>query len=371
MKIYTARLLSIAGLLVLMHLQARAQDKAENPKSPDHARGDLPAISKPEHASQKNVAYLGVLTGPVSPELRAQFGLMEGFGLQVVEVMPDSPASQAGLKEYDLLINFDDQKLVNADQLQALVRSRKRGETVSLSLISGGQPKQLSLKIGERIIQVMPERFIPMMRSWSGGWNSGVGQVQEWQQNLEKYQRQMREYQEQVQQWVREGRGGSLPPPPVFDGANPWQDGRHGDRVDHRPEFERRERRPDGQPDGDGRRPLSPPDKARSPQARENVQRSEVREYHESASITRSDDSGIYSLRQAGERTIFSVKPKDGEPQEWTVTREEDRAAVPDRYRSKLQEMEELRRSLRRDKDRSVPPSREPMPEPGQRAPGI
>lgn len=161
------------------------------------------------------VAYLGVLTGPVSPELRAQFGLMEGFGLQIVEVMPDSPASQAGLKEHDLLISFDDQKLVNTDQLQALVRSRKKDETVVLSLISGGQQKQLSLKIGERVTQVMPERprggFMPMMPPWSGSWNPGAGQMQEWQQKMDKYQREMREYQQQVQKWALEGRVGSFP----------------------------------------------------------------------------------------------------------------------------------------------------------------
>ncbi len=373
MKIHTTLLLSMAGLLALMNLPARAQDKAEAPPPPDHARGDLPPGSKPERSGEKKVAYLGVLTGPVSPELRAQFGLAEGFGLQVVEVMPDSPASQAGLKEHDLLMSFDDQKLVNTDQLQALVRSRKKDETVTVSLISGGQQKQLTLKIGERVTQVTPERsrggFMPMMPPWSGSWNSGVGQIQEWQHKMEKYQRDMREYQEQVQKWAREGRGGSLPPPPMLEGSHPWQDGRHSSREDRRPDFDRREHGPDGPPHAEGKRPMGTRDEPRRAPSGENVQRSEVREYHESASITRSDDTGIYSLRQDGERTVFSVKPKDGEPQEWTILREEDHAAVPERYRSKLQEMEELRRSVRRDQPNS--PQREPASEPGKRPQGI
>ncbi len=375
MKIHATLLLSMAGLLALMNLPARAQDQVKPPLPPEHARGDLPLGPKPERTREKMVAYLGVLTGPVSPELRAQFGLMEGFGLQVVEVMPDSPASQAGLKEHDLLISFDDQKLVNTDQLQALVRSRKKDETVVLSLISGGQQKQLSLKIGERVTQVMPERprggFMPMMPPWSGSWNPGAGQMQEWQQKMDKYQREMREYQQQVQKWALEGRVGSFPPPPIFDGSHPWQGGRDGEREDRRPDVDRRERGPDGQPHDEGRRPIVPPGKAGSPPTGDNLQRSEAREYHESASITRSDESGIYSLRQDGDRTIFRVKPKDGEPQEWTVSRQEERAAVPELYRSKLQEMEELRRSVRRDQDRSTPPGREPMPESSKRASGI
>jgi hypothetical protein len=83
------------------------------------------------------------------------------------------------------------------------------------------------------------------------------------------------------------------------------------------------------------------------------VQRSERREYHESASITRSDDSGIYRLSKDGDRAVFSVKPREGEPKEWPVNTEEERAAVPEPFRAKLREMEQIRSSVREDGERA------------------
>ena len=68
----------------------------------------------------RKVAYLGVMTREVPPELRSQLGLAEGFGLLVDGVMPDSPATAAGIKEHDILVRFEDQQLVNIEQLMRL-----------------------------------------------------------------------------------------------------------------------------------------------------------------------------------------------------------------------------------------------------------
>ena len=87
----------------------------------------------PPGAQQKPVAYIGVLTREVPPELRSQLSLPEGFGLLVEEVMPDSPAQHAGLKVYDLLVKFEDQQLVSMEQLMLLVRVKKKGDVVNLT----------------------------------------------------------------------------------------------------------------------------------------------------------------------------------------------------------------------------------------------
>lgn len=377
MKPHISVLILMAGLLALLNLPAKAQEKGDAPPPappsrqsekpdappppPDRPRADREHEREPERAPEKPVAYLGVLTGPVSREMRAQFGLAEGFGLQVVEVMPDSPARAAGLKEHDVLVQFEDQKLVNMEQLQALVRSRRKDETVNLTVITGGQQKQVSVKIGERMARVEEEGrprggFMPMMPPWAGGPFGQGGGGEEWRERLEVFQRQMREYQEQVQKWAREGREGPMPTPPNFDAPREGRDGWRG-HDDRRPDMHRRERGPGGPgspPEGEGRRSdgprdMPPPSRGGQGEAR----RTERREQHESASITRSDDSGIYRLSKEGDRTVFSVKPREGEPREWPVSTDEERAAVPEPFRAKLREMEELRRSVREDGDRA------------------
>jgi hypothetical protein len=362
----TTTLLMMTGLLALISLPAYAQEKSSSPlpdtPPPERPRGDMTPVREPERVLEKPVAYLGVLTGPVSRELRAQFNLAEGFGLQVAEVMPDSPAHAAGLKEHDVLVNFEDQMLVNMEQLQTLVRGRKKDDLVNLTVITGGERKQLSVKLGERMARIETERnrggFPPPGMHWFGGGGSMSRDPDELREQAEQFQRRIREYQEQMQDWTRDGRRGNAPPPPMFDGPR-----REGDR---RPDGERG---PGGPPrDGDSRRSDGPRE---VPRGEGEPRRMEHRESHESASITRSDETGIYRLSKEGDRAVFSVTPKDGEAKTWPVNTDDERAAVPEPYRTKLREMEEIRSSVRRDGDgparegsrRPEPPRDAPPPE--------
>ncbi len=90
-------------------------------------------------------SYLGVRTSRLDGVTSHQLGLVAGVHLQVDRVMPGSPAEEAGILPYDVLLKFEDQILVNPDQLKALVRMRNPGETVSLSLVR--QSKRLNLSV--------------------------------------------------------------------------------------------------------------------------------------------------------------------------------------------------------------------------------
>src|SRR5712671_1828482 len=71
------------------------------------------------------VTWLGVVGREVSPELYEQIDLPQGTGLVVEFVSPDSPAAKAGIKQFDVLTKFEDQILVNPQQLVTLIRNRK------------------------------------------------------------------------------------------------------------------------------------------------------------------------------------------------------------------------------------------------------
>ena len=65
------------------------------------------------------------------------------------QVAPGSPAEDAGLKLYDVLLKFDDQLLINPEQLKTLVRMRNPGERVSLSILRQSKPVTLSVELIE------------------------------------------------------------------------------------------------------------------------------------------------------------------------------------------------------------------------------
>jgi membrane-associated protease RseP (regulator of RpoE activity) len=96
--------------------------------------------------------YLGVGLAPVTDEMRAQLGdtLPPGQGVMIRDVVARSPAAQSGLKPYDILLAYDDQKLYSADQLSALVRAEQLHHTVVLRLVRGGNVQDVETTIGQR-----------------------------------------------------------------------------------------------------------------------------------------------------------------------------------------------------------------------------
>jgi hypothetical protein len=101
--------------------------------------------------AMKPTTYLGVSCEPVPTELRAHLDVAMGQGLLVRFVASDSGASKAGLKENDILLQLDDQKLMNMQQLSALIQSHEKGDKVSLKVIHGGKTKTLEVTLGQRM----------------------------------------------------------------------------------------------------------------------------------------------------------------------------------------------------------------------------
>lgn len=129
----------------------KEKEKPKRPESPDPARNaGKPAPKKPAPAGPAEMrTWLGISTHPVDPSLREHLEIPEGFGIQVVEVMPDSPAAKAGLRSNDVLIRLDDQRLISPEHLSVLVRSMKRGDTVSLALVRKGREETVEVVLDE------------------------------------------------------------------------------------------------------------------------------------------------------------------------------------------------------------------------------
>jgi hypothetical protein len=110
----------------------------------------------------EKAAWLGVMTSPAPEALLKQLKIK--CGLLVQEVIPDSPASKAGLKPDDLLEKIDDQLLVNPAQLQSLVQMHNPGDSVALSVMHEGDRRTVPLTLVEHEVARVSE----FGGSWSG-----------------------------------------------------------------------------------------------------------------------------------------------------------------------------------------------------------
>jgi hypothetical protein len=130
------------------------------PSNSDPERDRLRLLYEAQRASRTvKGSYLGVSTSPVPAALRQHLNLPEGVGLVCDFVEKGSPAEGAGLKQYDVLHKLDDQILVNAQQLAVLIRARKGGQEVKLSIIRGGKPETVGAKLVEKDVRPLPESF--------------------------------------------------------------------------------------------------------------------------------------------------------------------------------------------------------------------
>ena len=79
--------------------------------------------------------YLGVTIDRLPEPVRAQLpeAIPREQGLLVEQVMQDSPAARAGLQPFDILLQYNDQKLFSPEQLTRLVGSDSGGQPVKLT----------------------------------------------------------------------------------------------------------------------------------------------------------------------------------------------------------------------------------------------
>lgn len=116
-------------------------------------------------------AFLGILVERLDPALRSQLGgkLKDDSGVLVRSVMEGSPAEQAGIARYDILLQLNGQAMKTPSDLVRTVRGTAPGTRVELQLLRAGEEKSLSAKLGERENEREITALDPRLPgSWSG-----------------------------------------------------------------------------------------------------------------------------------------------------------------------------------------------------------
>jgi hypothetical protein len=124
---------------------------------------------------KEKVTFLGVETAPVSRTLAAQLGLNRDTGLVVTRISEKSPAADV-LQEDDVLTRLDDQILVNQQQLGVLVRAKKEGDEVKLTVVRGGKETTVKARLGSHEVPKMAGGFFGGAGGMPGGmtWNMAL-----------------------------------------------------------------------------------------------------------------------------------------------------------------------------------------------------
>lgn len=93
--------------------------------------------------------WLGVLIQDVTRELAPTFGLKQPRGALVAQVLPNSPATEAGLTAGDVILSFDGKEISTSSALPPLVGSTPVGQKARLEVLRRGHTLSLEVKIAE------------------------------------------------------------------------------------------------------------------------------------------------------------------------------------------------------------------------------
>ena len=93
--------------------------------------------------------FLGVVVLEPAEEVLKAWNVKEGYGVLINELVDDSPAQAAGLKEGDVLVELDGSPVYNASRLGKLCRRQDPGTMVTLSVIRQGKPLEIKATLGK------------------------------------------------------------------------------------------------------------------------------------------------------------------------------------------------------------------------------
>ncbi|HEY8147865.1 MAG TPA: DegQ family serine endoprotease [Vicinamibacteria bacterium] len=111
---------------------------------------------------------LGVTVQGINSDIAGSLGLSEVKGALVSAVSEGGPAEKAGVKRGDVITAIDGQAVQDSNSLRNSVSRLKPGSTVNLTLLRGGQERQVSVRLAEAPRTAKDDSSAPTERGTPG-----------------------------------------------------------------------------------------------------------------------------------------------------------------------------------------------------------
>jgi serine protease Do len=163
------KLLSVCGVVLAAALFLGAQLPPSSPapappEPPSPAAPPVPALPpagmKPATPAEPpepmgfgyegGTSYLGIDTQDVTPQRMAPLKLKEERGVEVLTVDQDAPAGKAGLKEHDVILEFNGTRVEGVENLRRMIHEVPPGRTATLTVSRDGKPMIFKVQLADK-----------------------------------------------------------------------------------------------------------------------------------------------------------------------------------------------------------------------------
>lgn len=101
--------------------------------------------------------YLGIRYVVITDQIQEGNDLPVNYGAWIIKgsqgevaVEPDSASDKAGLKENDIILEFDDEKINTENTLADIIQKYNPGDKITLKILRDGEGKTISVTLGEK-----------------------------------------------------------------------------------------------------------------------------------------------------------------------------------------------------------------------------
>lgn len=99
---------------------------------------------------QHSGSYMGIGVVDITSERAKALNLKEERGVEVTSIIEDGPSAKAGIKESDVVLEYNGQAVQGTEQFQRLVRETPPGRQVKVLVWRNGGTQTLTALVGER-----------------------------------------------------------------------------------------------------------------------------------------------------------------------------------------------------------------------------
>lgn len=99
---------------------------------------------------RSGTSYLGIGALEVTPERAKALNLKEERGVEVARVEEDSPAAKAGVKQGDVVLEYNGENVEGVDQFIRMVHETPPGRQVKMTVWRNGANQDLTVTVGAR-----------------------------------------------------------------------------------------------------------------------------------------------------------------------------------------------------------------------------
>jgi S1-C subfamily serine protease len=143
------------------------------------------------YGRRRPTAFLGVQTEELTPDVRSQQGISAREGAVVVEVMPNTPAEEAGLQEGDVITKVNDQQISTPEDLRRAIQEAGPGHEVTMDVMRGRRHREVTAHLDEGSAE-FGQRY-----GFTDG--SQSREIQRLQQQIQQLERRLRKLEQNMQ----------------------------------------------------------------------------------------------------------------------------------------------------------------------------